>query len=129
MSNKINELSKNMGMYLDISEQIKESERCLREKKKYKHSLEKTIVSFIESNHLAHREFTLKQFKLKYETASKKTDLTQKLIKHSLLQYFRTTYHNKLSDYRCEEKANEIFQYILNQRDTKEISSLKYSPL
>ena len=65
MSNKINELSKNIRMYLDISEKIKETERCLREKKKYKNTLEKLILSFIESNDLKHREFTLKQFKLK----------------------------------------------------------------
>lgn len=125
----MNSFSTNIKLYLELSESIKQKEKSMRERKKKKNELEKKIISDINKYYpnAKSQEFKLNKYNIKYETSQKKTDLSQKLIKCSLQKYFKHTYGNRLSSTRCEEKANEIFEFILNQRDTKEISSLKYS--
>tara|TARA_B100001989_G_C24326611_1_gene357833 strand:+ start:297 stop:677 length:381 start_codon:yes stop_codon:yes gene_type:complete len=125
----MNSLASDIKIYLELSESIKEKEKTIRERKKKKNNLEKKIISDINKYYpnTKSQEFKLDKYNIRYETSQKKSDLSQKLIKSSLQKYFNYTYGNRLSSTRCEEKANEIFEFILNERDTKEISSLKYS--
>ena len=69
---------------------------------------------------------TSNKFKITYEVEEKaKTNITQKFLRDALFQYYHKTFFGKLSEDRCNEKAEELFQFILNLRDIKEISSLK----
>ena len=94
-----------------------------------KTNTEELLINLIEKNKLTEREFIKGNFKIRYESHEKKDGLNQKFLKNSLEQYFITSYSDKLSDKRCIEKAEEIFNYILSLRKSRVYPSLKQLPL
>ena len=136
MSNKINIFKVALSKYIEIDEdiqqkekQIKELEKPIKELKKKTKQLENYIKNFIETNNIQKKNIKINNFKITYEIEEKKSNLTQKFVKDALCQYFNKTYYGKMSPEKCNEKGEEIFQFILNNRDTKEISLLKKIPL
>jgi len=131
MSNKIDthSLSKIMEKYIRLTNNIKDLDKQSRELKKDKTNTEELLINLIEKNKLTEREFIKGNFKIRYESHEKKDGLNQKFLKNSLEQYFITSYSDKLSDKRCLEKAEEIFNYILSLRKSRVYPSLKQLPL
>jgi|TARA_B110000977_G_C10993615_1_gene460935 hypothetical protein len=131
MSNKIDthSLSKIMEKYIRLTNNIKDLDKQSRELKKDKTNTEELLINLIEKNKLTEREFIKGNFKIRYESHEKKDGLNQKFLKNSLEQYFITSYSDKLSDKRCIEKAEEIFNYILSLRKSRVYPSLKQLPL
>ncbi len=127
MSNKIDmaKMAGNMERYIHLSEEIKSMETRLKEIRKNKSVLENSIIHCIQTNKLVDKEFVKGKHKLKCEVTQRKDGLNQKFLKESLENYFKNTYRHKLSEVKCNDKAHEIFNYILNLRKTRDYYSLK----
>ena len=97
----------------------------LKELKKKQQEIESLLINFIESNRLDNKQFNVENMRISYQVDSKKEPLTQKFIKESLEIYFRDKFRNRLNPSECENKANDIFQYMLDLRKSKYKSSLK----
>ena len=107
----------------EISIKKFEKERNIRDLKENKSKLENYIKNFFIENNI-NKKIKIGNDILKLDITQKKESLSQKFIKNALENYFIEKYPNQKKD-RCIEKANEIFNSILDLRKTKEISSLK----
>ncbi len=127
MSNKINmsKMANNMEMFIHLSEEVKVLENKLKDIRKNKNLLENSIISSIKTNQLVDKEFVKGRHRLMCEVTQRKDGLNQKFLKASLENYFKHTYHGRLTPGRCDDKASEIFNYILNLRKQREYYSLK----
>lgn len=127
MSNKIDmsKMANNMEKYIHLSQEIKTLESNLKEIRKRKTCLENSIIHCITTNQLIHKEFVKGKHKLTCEVSQRKDGLNQKFLKASLEDYFNKNYQGRLSSSRCNEKANEIFNYILDLRKERPFYSLK----
>ena len=132
MSNKINKFRENMIQWIEYDNTINSKEKELRireiplkELKKKQQEIESLLINFIESNRLNNKQFNVENMRISYHVDSKKEPLTQKFIKESLEIYFRDKFRNRLNPSECENKANDIFQYMLDLRKSKYKSSLK----
>lgn len=132
MSNKINKFRENMIQWIEYDNTINSKEKELRireiplkELKKKQQEIESLLINFIESNRLNNKQFNVENMRISYQVDSKKEPLTQKFIKESLEIYFRDKFRNRLNPSECENKANDIFQYMLDLRKSKYKSSLK----
>lgn len=148
MSNKINTFKKAISNYIEIDkeinriesknedyinrlkEKIKELENPVKELKNKKNTLNDFIIKTMEDNNMKNKSFKLKvdnfNYTIKCEKSEKKDTLTQKFIKESLINYHKKKNNGKLSDTACEEKALEVFQYLLDSRNIKETTTLIY---
>tara|TARA_B100000073_G_C23303430_1_gene399628 strand:- start:97 stop:516 length:420 start_codon:yes stop_codon:yes gene_type:complete len=110
----------------ELEKPIREFEKPIKEMKKEKTKLEDYIKNFIVENKLENKDIKVNKYRITYGVEEKaKTNITQKFLKDALLQYFNETYNRRLPKAKCDEKAEELFQFIMNLRETKEISSLK----
>ena len=132
MSNKINKFRENMIQWIEYDNSINSKEKELRnreiplkELKKKQQEIEYLLINFIESNRLNNKQSNVENMRISYHVDSKKEPLTQKFIKESLEIYFRDKFRNRLNPSECENKANDIFQYMLDLRKSKYKSSLK----
>jgi hypothetical protein len=132
MSNKINKFRENMIQWIEYENSINSKEKelhnreiPLKELKKKQQEIEYLLINFIESNRLNNKQFNVENMRISYHVDSKKEPLTQKFIKESLEIYFRDKFRNRLNPSECENKANDIFQYMLDLRKSKYKSSLK----
>ena len=126
MSNKINTLKKKIAEYLELDNEIKSIEKKAKEKKKKKSSLEKYLIDTFKYNKLYNKEIAVTSNKALFFTENdKKEALSQKYIKKTLINFFISNYSHTLRKERCEEKALEIFDYLLENRDQKKSYNLK----
>ena len=127
MSNKINTLKKKIAEYLELDNEIKSIEKKAKEKKKEKSSLEKYLIDTFKYNKLYNKEIAVTSNKALFFLLKtiKKEALSQKYIKKTLLKFFISLYSHTLRKERCEEKALEIFDYLLENRDQKKSYNLK----
>lgn len=131
MSNKIDirSLGQNMERYISLSGEIKRLDKLSRDLKKNKSDIEETIINQLENNKLTNKEFIKGNFKISLQQSKKSDGLNQKFVKNAIEQYFINSYSDRLSEKRCIEKANELFEYVLSLRKTRTHSSLKQIPL
>ena len=131
MSNKIDIRSQrqNMEKYISLSGEIKRLDKLSRDLKKNKSDIEETIINQLENNKLTNKEFIKGNFKISLQQSKKSDGLNQKFVKNAIEQYFINSYSDRLSEKRCIEKANELFEYVLSLRKTRTHSSLKQIPL
>ena len=131
MSNKIDirSLGQNMEKYISLSSEIKRLDKLSRDLKKNKSDIEETIINQLENNKLTNKEFIKGNFKISLQQSKKSDGLNQKFVKNAIEQYFINSYSDRLSEKRCIEKANELFEYVLSLRKTRTHSSLKQIPL
>ena len=131
MSNKIDirSLGQNMEKYISLSGEIKRVDKLSRDLKKNKSDIEETIINQLENNKLTNKEFIKGNFKISLQQSKKSDGLNQKFVKNAIEQYFINSYSDRLSEKRCIEKANELFEYVLSLRKTRTHSSLKQIPL
>lgn len=100
-----------------------EKEMNIKNLKENKLKLENFIKNFFIENKI-NNKVKIGNDILKLDISQKKESLSQKFIKNALENYFIEKYPNQKKN-KCIEKANEIFNSILDLRKTKEISSLK----
>ena len=131
MSNKIDirSLGQNMEKYISLSGEIKRLDKLSRDLKKNKSDIEETIINQLENNKLTNKEFIKGNFKISLQQSKKSDGVNQKFVKNAIEQYFINSYSDRLSEKRCIEKANELFEYVLSLRKTRTHSSLKQIPL
>ena len=132
MSNKINKFKEDMNKWIEYGKSIetmetelRSREKKIKEIKKHHQNIEFSIIRFKEEHNLKTKKFNIKDMSIHYHLDSKKEPLTHKFIKESLESYFLNNFNKKLDPSECENKANEIFQYMLNLRKEKNKSSLK----
>jgi hypothetical protein len=110
---------------LKQSSQIALIEEKLKDLRKSRNKLEKDLKITIEENNLINSSLKLGKTEIQYVIEEKPDSLNQNYIKKSLENFFMEKYAEKLGEERCLEKANEIFQYILDHREMKHKSILK----
>lgn len=125
------ELEHKIEAYEQKIEEIKQSsqivmiEEKLKELRKSRNKLEKDLKLTIEENNLMNSSLKLGKTEIQYVIEEKPDSLNQNYIKKALDNFFIEKYAEKLGEERCLEKANEIFQYILDHREMKQKSILK----
>ena len=134
MSNKINKFKKEITIWNNYDNIVKNIERDIKNKNKqakmYKikqAELEVSLKGFIETNNLQKKKFNIEQTSIQYHTEIKKETMTQKFIKEALGKYFKTYYKDKFDVIACEKKADEIFEFMIDLREDKIKSTLKKS--
>ena len=126
MSNKINNIREVINMYNDINDNLKILDKKSRELRKKKTKLENYIKNTIVVNKLEEKDIKINnKSKIRYTTMKKKEAMSQKYIKNTLEDYFLTNFKNRMSEKRCSEKANEIYNYLIKNRKQKDIAQLK----
>lgn len=124
MSNKINTA---IDMYKQLDEKIKNIEKEARKLRQQKVRLENYIKNTIEANNLQDKEIKVdSNTKIKYISEEKREAMSQKYIKSSLEEYFIKNFGTKLSSNRCQEKADEIYSFLLNNRKMKSSNHIKF---
>jgi len=126
MSNKINKLKKVIHNYVNLDNEIKLIEKKVKNKKKQKTLLEKYLIDTFKTNNLHNKEILVTNDQsLRFIENDKKEALSQKYIKKTLNEFFINNYSHNLRKERCEEKAHELFDYLLNNRVDKKSYNLK----
>jgi len=111
--------------YISLDDQIRAREKEIKMLKSERGKYEQFIVTNIKDKNLADKDIRLGNNVFRFDTFETKQSFTQAHVKNSLVSYFIERYSNKLPEKKCEEKALEIFNYMLNNRETREKSSLK----
>jgi hypothetical protein len=122
---KIHNLKTVIQDYILLDDDIKTKEHSLKLLKNERIKKETIIVDAIKENKIEGKDIKIGNNKFRYEESEVKSNLTQNNLKESLVAYFLEHYGDKLSKSKCEEKAKEIFQYIVNHRKEKTKCNLK----
>ena len=123
MSNKINTA---IEMYKQVNDNIKNLEKQARKLRIQKTRLESYILKTIEDNNLENQDIKIDDStKIKHTTITRKEPMSQKYVKNSLTDYYTSNFGHKMTPNRCEEKANEIYTFLVNNRKEKESIQLK----
>ena len=125
MSDKINIFKTAINNYISIDDQIKLHENTIKVLKKNRIPFESAIIETIKFNNIEGKDIKIGTNKLRFDTLETNSSLTQGHIKDSLIKYFIENYSSKMSSEKCNEKAMELYKYILDSREKKERSVLK----
>jgi methylmalonyl-CoA mutase N-terminal domain/subunit len=121
----MNELKIYLKKFSELNAQILEIENKLAILKKNRDSLENNIIPLIESNNLKDKDIKIANTKFQYHISEKKDSFTQQYIKTHLLDFFTETNKGRYSNEQCQKMADDIFQYLVNKRNSKKSVSLK----
>ena len=123
MSNKINTA---IEMYKQVNDNIKNLEKQARKLRIQKSRLESYILNTIEANNLQEKDIKIdNNTRIKHTTNTRKEPMSQKFVKNSLESYYNDNFGHKMTPIRCQEKANEIYTFLVNNRKDKESTQLK----
>lgn len=126
MSTKIDNLKKVISQYIALNNEIKEMDKKTKLKRDQKNSLEKYLIDTFKFNNLHNKEIAVTNNQsLKFVENDKKEALSQKYIKKTLQYFFVTNYSHTLKKARCVEKSNEIFDFLLKNREEKKNYNIK----
>ena len=114
--------------YINIDNEIQSLEEKLEELRNNKSELEDNIISFIKEKQLIGKNIKVGNDTIRYSEGTIKSPLTHTILHSSLNKYFFENYSGKMTRERCEAKAKEMFDYILNCREDKDKSVLKRLP-
>lgn len=121
----MNELKQSFHHYIELDDQINILESKLSELRKDRDNVEKNIVTIIEKNNLQKKDIKIGTSRFQYTTSEKKDGFTQQYVKKALYDYYGFFYDGKLPRDKCNEKADQVFQYLLANRTVKHRSGLK----
>ncbi|MDA7573737.1 hypothetical protein N8751_00480 [bacterium] len=123
MSNKINTA---IEMYKQVNDNIKNLEKQARKLRIQKTRLENYLLNTIEANNLEDTDIKIdNNTKIKHTIITRKEPMSQKYVRNSLTDYYTSNFGHKMTPVRCEEKANEIYTFLVNNRKEKESKQLK----
>jgi hypothetical protein len=121
----MNDLKQSFHQYIELDDQINILESKLSELRKNRDTVEKNIVTIIEKNNLQKKDIKIGTSRFQYTTSEKKDGFTQHYVKKALYDYYGFFYDGKLPRDKCNEKADQVFQYLLANRTVKHKSGLK----
>jgi len=123
MSNKINTA---VDMYKQVNDNIKNLEKEARKLRVQKNRLETYILNTIEANNLKEKDIKIdSNTRIKHTTITRKEPMSQKYVKSSLEEYYISNFGHRMTSIRCQEKADEIYTFLINNRKDKTSSQLK----
>lgn len=106
-----------------INEKIKPMQNRIKELKQTKKTLEDTICSFMESNEIA--QCKLSEGSLVYKESKNVLPLTKENIRQNFIKFFSDNFTDDFKKLTPEEKAENMFKYIYDNREYKENKMLK----
>lgn len=112
MSNQ--DLKNNLLQLLQINNTINEYKNELDGLKKKKDNLEKNLIIYMENNDMTNKNIIVNDQKIKYNTTKNYETFSKKYLL------------NKISIFLKDENvANELVNYLYNNREIKESKSIK----
>lgn len=106
-----------------ISEKMKPLQSRLKELKQTKKNLENTICSFMETNEIA--ECKLSEGALLYKESKNVIPLSKETIRLNIVKFFKENYSEEFKKLNAEEKAENLFKFVYENREYKENKTLK----
>jgi len=124
-SNKVQyELKEYVKKYVSYDNYLKRQTQKLNEIREKKKSIEEHILYTIKTYRLEEIEINLPDGNLSYSEREQYTPLSISFLKQSLINYYS---HGKMNPIEATKKADELLEFILNQRESKKITNLKRS--
>jgi len=121
----MNELKQGFRQYIELDDQISILESKLSELRQSRDTVERNIVGIIEKNNLQKKNIKMGDSHFQYTSSEKKDGFTQHYVKKALYDYYGFFYDGKLPRDKCNEKADQVFQYLLANRTIKNKTGLK----
>lgn len=106
-----------------INEKMKPLQSRLKELKQTKKNLENTICSFMETNEIA--ECKLSEGALLYKESKNVIPLSKETIRINIIKFFKDNYSDEFKKLNAEEKAENLFKFVYENREYKENKTLK----
>lgn len=106
-----------------INEKMKPLQNRLKELKQTKKTLESTICSFMETNEIA--ECKLNEGALLFKESKNVVPLSKEIIRFNIINFFKNYYNDDFKKYSAEEKAENLFKFVYENREYKENKTLK----
>ena len=107
-----------------INEQMKPLNSRLKELKTTRKTLENTICCFMETNEIA--ECKLADGSLLYKESKNVIPLSKEAIRQNIIKFFNENGNDdKFKRLSSEEKGQELFKYVYENREYKENRALK----
>lgn len=106
-----------------LNEQIKPIQTRLKELKQSKKSLENTICTFMETNEIA--ECKLTEGALLFKETKNVIPLSKEAIRLNMIKFFNEYYTDEFKKSNAEEKTEELFKFIYENRDYRDNKTLK----
>ena len=106
-----------------INDKMKPLQTRLKELKQTKKTLENTICSFMETNEIA--ECKLSEGALLFKESKNVIPLSKEVIRSNIINFFKNFYNDEFKKYSAEEKAENLFKYVYENREYKENKILK----
>jgi hypothetical protein len=120
-----NQFKQAIQEYISIDDKIRNYEKEIKMLRNERSKFEQFIVGTIHEKGLTDKDIKLGNNLFRFDTYETKSSFSQSHVKNSLIAYFIEKYSDRLSQHKCEEKALEIFNYILDNREIREKSTLK----
>lgn len=106
------EIVKNIKLWMQAEDEIKELQSIIKEKKKIKKESADILIDVMKQNEL--ESFDLKEGKLVHSQRKTKQSISKKFLQETLNSYFKE-----------DSKAQEMTNYILDQRQDRIKDELK----
>ena len=116
------ELKEYIKKYVSYDNYVKQQNQKLTEIREKKRAIEEHILYTIKTYRLENIQINLPDGELSLSERDQHSALSIGFLKQALLNYFSAGTKNPIE---ATKKADECLEYILNQRDTKRVSSLK----
>ena len=110
--------------YIKYDNYIKEYELKISKIKKIRKKKKDFITEFLKNHNSNSKSIKAGNSILKLKETNTKSSLTQKFLKESITNYFKTYYKN-LNDHKCIEISENILDFINNSRKTNKKILLK----
>ena len=116
------ELKEYIKKYVSYDNYLKEQNHKLAEIRERKKGIEEHILYTIKNYRLEGIQINLPDGELSYAERDQHTSLSIGFLKQALNNYYS---NGRLNPIEATKKADEVLEYILGQRETKKVSSLK----
>jgi len=107
----------------EISSKMKPFQERLKELKNARKELENNICSFMETNEIG--ECKLQEGALLYKNSKNVIPLKKDTIKENIIKFFNDYDPGNFKSLSSEEKAEQLFKFVYENREYKENKQLK----
>lgn len=107
----------------DLNNKMKPLQDRLKQLKQTKKELEGTICSYMQTNEIA--ECKLSDGALLFKETKNVVPLSKAAIKENIRSFFKDTNYDEFKKLSPDDKAEELFRFVYENREYKENKSLK----
>ena len=107
----------------EINSKMKPFQERLKELKNTRKELENNICSFMETNEIG--ECKLQEGALLYKNSKNVIPLKKDTIKENIIKFFNVYDQSDFKGLSSEEKAEQLFKFVYENREYKENKQLK----